>query len=318
MAVAVSVIVPVRDRRCLLGRCLDALAAQAYADFEVIVVDDGSTDGSCAEAARRGSPFHVVRTEGIGAVAARRAGVDAATGDILAFTDSDCVPAPDWLSTGASAVQAGADVVQGLTRPARPVRPLERSLWSDFDDGLFATCNVFYRRAAYEAAGGFRSERLGFRPDAHSRSLGMGEDTLLGWRVRRQGVAVFEPRAVVEHHVFRGDVREAIRRAWTTGAFPALVGEAPELRQTLLVDGWMLGSRRRLWLYAGVALTGLGRPRLASIAFAGWVGAHARRVWRDEPVRRRAMKALPAVLAVDAVTGAALLTGSARARRLVL
>src|SRR5690606_2178999 len=164
VAPRVSVVVPVRDRRAMLAELLHALAAQTYADAEVIVVDDGSTDGSAEEAERRG--VRVVRGDGQGAVAARQAGVKAARGEILAFTDSDCVPEPGWLEAGVRAVDAGADVVQGHTRPARRRALLERSLWVD-DDGLYETANVFYRRTAFDAAGGFDGslgDRYGFRP----------------------------------------------------------------------------------------------------------------------------------------------------------
>ena len=64
--------------------------------------------------------------------------------------------------------------------------------------------------------------------------LGFGEDTLLGWRVRRTGTAVYEPAALVEHEVFRTGLAEALSRSWMAGAFPALVREVPELRGTAL------------------------------------------------------------------------------------
>ncbi|HEX4868580.1 MAG TPA: glycosyltransferase family A protein, partial [Acidimicrobiales bacterium] len=156
-APTVSVVVPFRDRRPLLRDLLDGLAAQTWTDVEVLLVDDGSTDGAPYEAAGRtigGRPVTVLRHEGRGAVSARQAGVAAARGRILAFTDSDCVPEPGWLAAGVAAIDAGADVVQGHTRPARRRAPLERSLWVE-DEGLYPTCNVFYRRAAYEQAGGF-------------------------------------------------------------------------------------------------------------------------------------------------------------------
>src|SRR6188472_4377388 len=130
-APTVSVVVPFRDRRPLLRDLLDALEDQSWTDVEVVLVDDGSTDGAADEAEGRavgGRPITVLRQEGSGAVAARQAGVAAARGRILAFTDSDCVPDPGWLEAGVAAFDAGADVVQGHTHPARRRAPLERSL----------------------------------------------------------------------------------------------------------------------------------------------------------------------------------------------
>ena len=318
----VSVVVPVRDRRALLRRLLDALAAQTFTDHEVVVVDDHSEDGSEEEALvdeRAGRPVRLTRSSARGAVLARREGVAAARAPLLAFTDSDCVPEPGWLAAGVALLDAGADVVQGVTRPMRPPHPLERTVAVDHDDGLYATCNVFYRRTAYDGAGGFdldAASRLGFRPGTRLTDLGLGEDTLLGWRVRRAGSASFAPDAVVHHHVFDADLSESLRRAWTVGAFPSLVREVPELRDTLLLDGILLGGRSRLALYAAAIAVLRRRNRLAAAALAAWAltrAPHSERLsWQ------RAAVSLPAELAIDAVAAAALVAGSVRARTLVL
>ena len=133
----VSVIVPVRDRKELLRDCLTALAQQDYRDFEVVVVDDGSADGSgdVARTFRDRLALTVVRTPGVGAVLARCRGVEEARGEVLAFTDSDCVPETGWLRAGITDIDGGADVVQGRTLAARTPRPLERTLTARSDDG---------------------------------------------------------------------------------------------------------------------------------------------------------------------------------------
>ena len=318
-------IIPVRDRRDLLVACLDGLGAQTYDRFEVVVVDDGSTDGSAEvaeEHACGGRPVRVVRHggKGRGAVAARLAGVEEAGGDILAFTDSDCVPAPEWLAELVAAVDAGADVVQGRTEPARPPRPLERTVWGLGDDGLFATCNVAYRREAYDRAGGFdpeASDRLKFRLGGRARGLGFGEDSILGWKVRRTGRARFAPDALVRHHVFPPDGRELFSRSLQAGAFPALVREVPELRATLLTRRVFLGTGR-IPLYAAVLLLVAGRRRAAVVAAAVWLGRHWRRFQGSEPELRRRVVALAVTGGVDVVEAFALAVGSASTRTVVL
>jgi hypothetical protein len=319
----VSVIIPVRDRRALLRQTLDALAAQTFTDYEIVVVDDDSADGSGEEAkadATVGRPVRLVTTDGRGAVAARRAGVSAALGEYLAFTDSDCVPTPDWLLQGVRALEAGADLVQGLTRPHGDFRAMTRTMWVLREDGLYPTCNVFYRRSAYDAAGGFDPEaarRFGFRPGSMLQGLGFGEDTLLGWNVKRRGVAVFVPGAVVEHEVFDVDVRDSVRRAWATGGFPALVREVPELR-TFLTDGVFLGQRSRAPLYVAAAALATGRRRLALGSLVVWIGFRAAQVARVEPSWKRRVKVLPVDLLLDATKAASLLAGSVRTRTIVL
>jgi len=319
---SVAVIVPVRDRRALIRSLLDALAEQSYRDFEVIVVDDGSNDGSGDEAERaEGVQTRVVRTAGSGAVAARRAGVAASRAPYLAFTDSDCRPDPGWLAAGVAALDAGADVVNGATRPAGPVGPLDHSVASG-EEGLYPTCNVFYRRNAYDAAGGFdpgAGDRLRFRPGRRARGLGFGEDTLLAWAVRRRGRAAFAPDAVVEHEVVHDGAVGTLSRAAMVAAFPALVREVPELRGTQLIRARVsLGRRSRLPVYvlAG-ALVGR-RPRVASLA-AGWWVASAAAELREAPGPWSArVVGLPVVLARDVVSAACLVAGSIRARSPVI
>jgi glycosyltransferase involved in cell wall biosynthesis len=317
----VSVIVPVRNRRALLATLLDALAAQTYRDFEVVVVDDGSTDGADRlAAAETRVAVRVIRSDGAGAVAARARGVADARGAVLAFTDSDCEPAPSWLSAGVAAIDGGAAVANGPTVSAAPRRLLERSLTAG-DDGLYPTCNVFYRRSAFDAAGGFdvnAATRLGFRPGARAKGLGFGEDTVLAWRVRRAGNAAFVPEATVAHAVFPPDLRDHFSRTAQAGAFPALVREVPELRATFLDRRYFLGSPTRVPLYVAVVLLLARQWRAVAVALVVWTLWHALRVARrDDPVKRKVL-AFPIVLATDALTAAALVVGSVRAGTLVV
>jgi glycosyltransferase involved in cell wall biosynthesis len=91
----VSVIVPVRNGERFLGEALDSVLAQDYEPVELIVVDDGSTDGSGDIAGARGA--HVIRQEGGGLAAARNAGLAAAQGELVAFIDADDVWLPGKL-----------------------------------------------------------------------------------------------------------------------------------------------------------------------------------------------------------------------------
>lgn len=318
-------VIPVKDRRELLLAALDGLDAQTIDDFEVLVVDDGSSDGSGPAAAARtvkGRPVRVLDGGGNGAVHARTIGIAAAAGDVLAFTDSDCVPTPRWLELAVAAIDAGADLVNGKTAPARPVLPLERSMGSG-EEGLYPTCNIVYRRQALEAAGGFdqaAGERWGFRPDRRTRGDGFGEDTLAAWRVIRAGGAVtYVPDALVEHAVFPpDDLPELLSRTARVAAFPALVKEVPELRGTLLRGRWQLGERTRVPVYAAVLALAARRPRLALVAVAAWAALRLAELRRTPLPWHRKLAVLPAEMAVDAVTAAALAVGSARARSVTL
>jgi hypothetical protein len=322
----VAVIVPVRDRRDLLAACLDAVAPQVRGLGEVVVVDDGSSDGSreLAEArAAAGDPVRVLDAGGAGAVAARSLGVAATTAPVLAFTDSDCVPEPGWLAAGLAAVDAGAEMVVGITLPARAPGLHERTVTATVEDGLYATCNLFVTRDAFEAAGGFDAEagaRLGSRPGPALRGLGFGEDTMLGWRIRRAGrVRALAAGAVVRHHVFGFEAREHVQRAWQAGGFCGLVREVPELRGgPVLRHGVFLGTARRVPLYLAVLGLLAGRRRVAAAGVAVWLGWHARDVARVERAWSRRVKVLPVVAAGDAVTAASLVVAGVRTRSPVL
>lgn len=94
----VSVVIATYNRKDLLLGCLAAVTRLDYPDFEILVADDGSSDGS-GEAVRQRFPDvrYLPHATNTGEPAARNRGVLAATGDLIAFTDDDCVPPRDWL-----------------------------------------------------------------------------------------------------------------------------------------------------------------------------------------------------------------------------
>ena len=91
----ISVVVCSYNGESTIGRCLEELGRLDYPDYEVIVVDDGSTDRTAAIAAE--FDVRLIRTENRGLSAARNTGIEAATGEIVAFTDDDAWPDRDWL-----------------------------------------------------------------------------------------------------------------------------------------------------------------------------------------------------------------------------
>ena len=320
----VSVVIPTRDRHDLLDQALRALDGQRTTDFEVVVVDDGSTP-PVGEVFRgrivAGRPLRVLRQEGEGAVRARLAGIAATDGEVLAFTDSDCEPQPGWLEAALRRIDEGADLVAGRTRPFRPVAPLERAV-SEAKGGLFPSCNLVVRRSTYEAVGGFdggAAERWGFRWTPGARGLGFGEDTLLGWTVARAHHVVYEEDALVLHRVFPPDPGEWFGRSWQMAAFPALAKEVPELRGPLIRRGGQLSHRSRYGFYATVVAAVATRDaRVTGAVAAGWAAHRFQQTLRRAPIPLvERVRALPVQMAIDAVQGTALLVGSARARTLV-
>jgi glycosyltransferase involved in cell wall biosynthesis len=322
--VSVSVIVPVRDRREMLRQLLQGLDKQTYRSFEVVIVDDGSCDGS-DELARgsvvAGRPVIVIPSDGEGTLRARQVGVDNSRGPMLAFTDSDCVPDPAWLEHAVAAMSDGADMVNGYTRPMRPLKPMERSLASG-TEGLYPTCNMFYRRDLYDRLGGFDAETAShwrFRSVNRWRDSAFGEDTLLGWSAIRSGATMkYVPEAIIEHQVFPPDLRDYFLRTAKMAAFPAMTKALPELRTTLMRRRIFLGNYSRVPLYATIMALGLRRPRLLALTLAWWLLFRARALHRSPYSTMENIRWLPAEMAGDVASAGALVVGSIRSHTLVL
>ncbi len=300
----VSVITPARDAAATLPALLDALAAQGHDDFEVVLVDDGSTDATRAIASAHPVVTHVVEGEGRGPGAARNAGVAAAQGEILAFTDADCVPQPDWLQRGLE-VLANADLVQGRVDPDGPVGLFDRTVNVPRLSPLFETANLLIRRETFDRAGGFEPWL------APRRSKELAEDVWLGWRARRAGARVkFADDAVVAHAVFPGTPSTFIAERARTRFFPAMTARIPELRDELLFKRTFLNRRCALFdlALAGVAVAAATRKPWALAA----VVPYAREAWTGSP------GVTVVHVTADAVGLAGLISGSIKAKTLVL
>ena len=310
-------IVPARDCESTLARTLEALAGQRApaVEVEVVVVDNGSRDGTGRLAEEHPAVDAVIRRErGEGPGAARNAGAQAARGDLLAFTDADCVPEPGWLSAGLEALKR-ADLVQGEVRPVDDVEvgPFDRTVWATRPNGLFETANLFVRREAFERVGGFPA---GLEPEGEAP---FGEDVLFGWATVRAGArAAFSQEAVVRHAVTPRGAGGFVAERARLGLFAALVARVPELRETFLWRRTFVSARSAAFdaAVAGALLAAARRRPAALAATLPYLAVTARDAAPWGP--RAAWKVAVAGVAADAAGAASLLAGSLRARRPVL
>ena len=196
----VSIVVCTYNGGATLRQCLESLLEVKYPSFEIIVVDDGSTDDTVDILLDFPSVI-VIRQPNRGLSAARNAGLYAATGEIIAYTDSDCFADADWLTLLVEQLErSGAAAVGGpnLTpddgwlascvgaSPGQPTHVLENDQVAEHIPG----CNMAFRREVLMALSGF---------DPQYRTA--GDDVDICWRLQQAGDWItFAPGAFVWHH----------------------------------------------------------------------------------------------------------------------
>ena len=218
----VSVVVPCFQAESTLALCLGALAAQRYPRdrYEVIVVDDGSTDGSRAIA--RAHPVRLVEGEHRGASAARNRGVAASEGELVVYVDADCVVGPDFVDGHARAYRrtGGKALVGGAIEMYEP-----GATWVSYCDHYSSKWYMQHPRASTARTLEYlHTTNLGL-PRAILDAVGpldetlpTGEDVEFCSRVREAGIAmVFDP-AIVAFHIARPSLGRYLRRHYRWGA----------------------------------------------------------------------------------------------------
>lgn len=215
---SITVIVPAFNAAATLRACLESLMHQTRPPLEVIVVDDASRDGTAAVARQSGAKVIVlVRNAGPGV--ARNAGAAAATGEILAFTDADCVPPPDWLEritaplatpgvVAATGGYAGAVRETFLTRLQDQVLHVrQRRLPAEIESTI--TSNFACKKDAFAAVGGFP---LYARKRAPAQPIWGNEDEELGFLLTRNGDRIRWVADAGVYHAYRGSLLGFLRQ----------------------------------------------------------------------------------------------------------
>jgi len=210
----ISVVVPVYNDSEGLTDTLKSLVKQDYPseEYEIIVADNGSSD-STSDVTRRYTAQYPNRVRCVvedtirSSYAARNKGIEAARGDILAFTDADCVPTPGWLKSGVASLQkegatCGGGRIEFTFRAGRPniyeyfdsARKLNQQTYVE-RSGFAATANFFARRELFDRYGLFR-------PDLVS-----GGDYEFGRRVTREGEKLIYIQEATVYHPARYNFR---------------------------------------------------------------------------------------------------------------
>ena len=279
----VSIVIPVMNRADELRRCLTSLTQLTYPreKIQIIVVDDGSSDGSPQVAREFGALLVPSGGVGLGPAAARNVGAAVAKGEILAFIDSDCTASKTWLceliaafddqamaAVGGqvdgmcteSAVDRYESVMSSLSLGAR-----ERSGGRGNDTFYLPSCNLLVRCSAFRQAGGFDD------------SMHVGEDVDLTWRLRDNGWTIsYQPAGNVLHE-HRSSIRSFMSRRFDYGTSEGMLQQLHPLRRKQMVIPPLLAAVLALcisapfvswWLFvlaAGVLVADAAKVRLTFI-----------------------------------------------------
>ncbi len=207
LSLMISVVIPAHNAAHTLGETLQAIARSDYADFEVVVVDDASTDGTGRVAAEQGCRV-VTLPQNVGAAQAKNLGVGMASGDIILFTDADIVLREDTLGRVAQHLQddslAGVVGLLGQRLRFANFSSQFKNLWmhytytrlaaiqsSEHGVGVFFTSIAAIRKPVFLQMGGF---------DSHYRGASITEDIEFGQRLLTAGHRVrIDGQLWVEH-----------------------------------------------------------------------------------------------------------------------
>ena len=267
----VSLIATVKNASDHVGEFLDSVRAQTRQPDEFVIVDGGSTDGT-VEILRSRSEVTLIEEPGANIARGRNVAIQAATHDVIAVSDADCVLSPDWLERILGPIERGADVSMGAYR-ARAGGFLETCLGAvavpdpdELREDRFmpSSRSVAFRREAYLDAGGY--------PEWLER----GEDMYLNHRWRDGGTRMDLAADAVAYWRVRPGLVEHWRQYADYARYDALAGMYPN-RHAI-----------RFAVYGMAALAFATRNR----RLTRW-GAIAGAMYAAKPIRR-ATRALPA------------------------
>lgn len=313
----IAVVVSTYGRATLLPRLVAALEAQTLdpSRFEVVIVDNGSEDSTWDELTRLVAaasidlrPLRIDVNQG--PAPARNLGWRSSRAPLVAFTDDDCVPRPDWLAQAVASARATPDlgVLQGaILRPEGPYPYGPHTVYRETltPSPYFEGGNLVFPRAVLERTGGF-DESFGFS----------GEDTAAGWAAIEDGGRwLFDETCAVTHDIVERPLRWHLMMAWREGNLVDVAVRHPALR----TQGFWRPWAHRPWNVAvalGVVASLVAvRWRPAMVAWTPWV-------WLRRPPLgagpRAAASATARWLLNDVVVLAGMLRASIRNRTLVL
>lgn len=273
----ITVVMPVHNARPFLSCSIESILAQTFSDFEFIILDDGSSDGSVdllQEWAQRDARIQLHQTEKrLGLSGSSNAVVAKARTPIIARMDGDDVAHPDRLRRQWEVLQSNSDVVvvgtlcNGIDASGEVVRPRDRwrlvrkSAYIPFPHG-----SAMFRRSAFDAVGGYDESVLRAEDqDLFTRMMAQGRvmtlpDLLYSYRYHTSNSTLFNSiREVGENHRENGN---ALAMYYMLGAMRLWAGEPPMLLKLLLAEKSIQWSPKALMILASAVWGHVSPPTL--------------------------------------------------------
>lgn len=227
----VSVIVPVYKGLGMLKSCLNALENQTYSEFEIIVVDNGGNSG-IGEVCSAYSKVQLIQHETPGSYSARNAGIRAASGEIIALTDADCIPSPNWIENGVNGMlynscrMASGHITPAFTNESKPgfIELCDVILHTMNQEQALRECtsvacaNMFVHKSLFNSVGLFND------------SLFSAGDCEFTYRVSASGEKIVYLENAVIYHRARRTLKEVVQRyrRFAGAEFASMTGRCPQ------------------------------------------------------------------------------------------
>ncbi len=213
----VSVVIPVFNRDKFLKKCLNSVFNQTMSDYEVIVVDDGSTDGTreiLDKYARRIKLYFQENNRGVSC--ARNQGVELSRGEFVVMIDSDCIADPDWLTELIKPFYQDKNI---MIVGGRVVDMPARNYWQMVNNGFntFVAHDSGYIKRVIGCNMAFRREFVLRHPYNERLKFAAGDDTELCWQCRRHGYKVFYTHQAIVSHSHRNTLKGSIVQQFLYG-----------------------------------------------------------------------------------------------------
>ncbi|MBU1006040.1 MAG: glycosyltransferase [Candidatus Omnitrophica bacterium] len=207
----ISVIIPTYNKKSLLLKTLKCLERQTLPKnlYEILIIDDGSTDGTDGQIkkyAGENKNVKYFKKPHSGPGDSRNLGLKHARGEIIAFTDDDCVVPGKWLTNIRNSFlkNQGIAGIEGKTLTFfRHISPLTHQVINTYSHGIFPTCNMAYKKDILKKIGGF--DKIFKHPH--------DEDIDLAWNALKYGEIIFDEAVIIIHPAYRRGILKKL--LWT-------------------------------------------------------------------------------------------------------